>query len=327
MAEPGWRRTANLIQRVCELAAPRRYVRNQRRSAQSDGLAAAVANHDSPALYYWLMDVFKYQGIADKIATAYCDRHGRVRWSDFAAAPATVAPCPKLSNYWTYHGCGFRKNARSCALPRNLTDCIVAGLPSRNGNLAQTAAALFLFLRDVCEGDLITWIDGLLSASDQNNAELIISRMSHIYGVSDKVLSLALAELLLAGRPGDEIWLAAGARLIVVDTLVHNWLHRSGILRELKAEHSYGPKCYKSGGCAELLGRTAQVIDARRYSPENPKFFPRLVQLAIWRFCAAEAFNICNGNRIDDREPCTGQGCPIADGCERVRLRAERTET
>jgi hypothetical protein len=41
-------------------------------------------------------------------------------------------------------------------------------------------------------------------------------------GVSDKVLSLALVVLLLGGRPGDSLWQAAGAQLIVIDTLVHN---------------------------------------------------------------------------------------------------------
>jgi hypothetical protein len=103
--------------------------------------------------------------------------------------------------------------------------------------------------------------------SKEPNAASIVDALRHIHGVSDKVLSLALVVLLLGGRPGDSLWQAAGAQLIVIDTLVHNWLHRTGILNGLDARHRYGPKCY-------------------------PSAFPRLIQSAIWRFCAADAFDI-----------------------------------
>jgi hypothetical protein len=173
----------------------------------------------------------------------------------------------------------------------------------RNGRLAQSAVALYLFLRDVCSGDFISWIDDHLIQSNEPNAAPIIDALRHIHGVSDKVLSLALVVLLLGGRPGDSLWQAAGVQLIVIDTLVHNWLHRTGILNDLDARHRYGPKCYAPSGCAGILRRAALRIDARRYGLDNPPAFPRLIQSAIWRFCAADAFDICNGNRIDDRKP------------------------
>jgi hypothetical protein len=53
-----------------------------------------------------------------------------------------------------------------------------------------------------------------------------------------------LANLLLGTDLKRERWLTTGASLIVIDTLVHNWMHRTGILRELGAEHAYGPACY-----------------------------------------------------------------------------------
>ena len=215
-------------------------------------------------------------------------------------------PCPKLATYWTFHGCGYRKSACTCAVPPRLPHCIVPALPMRNGSLAQAAAALYLFLRDICGGDFIGWIDDQLSRSKEPDAARIIDAMRHIHGVSDKVLSLALVPLLLGGRPGDALWQAAGAQLIVIDTLVHNWLHRTGILNDFNARHHYGPKCYAPNGCADILRRAALLIDARRYSSDNPPAFPRLIQYAIWRFCAADAFDICNGNRIDDRKPCSG---------------------
>ena len=97
--------------------------------------------------------------------------------------------------------------------------------------------------------------------------------MRHIHGVSDKFLSLALVPLLLGGRPGDALWQAAGAQLIVIDTLVHNWLHRTGILNDLDARHKYGPMCYAPNGCADILRRATLLIDARRYGPGNLRPF------------------------------------------------------
>jgi hypothetical protein len=258
------------------------------------------------------MEIISHQGIADRIARDYLDRRGRVQWADVEEGLRRRDPCPKLATYWTFHGCGYRKSARSCAVPVRLRHCIVPALPMRNGRLAQSAVALYLFLRDVCGGDFISWIDDHLPQSNEPNAAPIIDALRHIHGVSDKVLSLALVVLLLGGRPGASLWQAAGAQLIVIDTLVHNWLHRTGILDDLDARHRYGPKCYASNGCADILRRAALRIDARRYGADN---LPRLIQSAIWRFCAADAFDNCNGNRIDDRKPCSElavRSCVIA---------------
>jgi len=321
-------RTAiSLIQRVCDMTAPRNYLAETKKHSINTGMVAAVANHDTPALYYGLMETFSYQGIADRIASDYLDRHGRVHWADIANGLRRPDLCPKLETYWTFHGCGYRKSACTCAVPPRLPHCIVPELPTRNGRLAQSAVALYLFLRDVCGGDCIGWLDDLLSRSKEPTAAPIIDALRHIHGVSDKVLSLALVRLLLGGRPGDQVWQAAGAQLIVIDTLVHNWLHRTGILDNLNARHPYGPKCYAPSGCADILRDAAFQIDARRYGPDNPPTFPRLVQYAIWRFCAAEAFDICNGHRIDDRQRCDGHGCPIAHECGRVALHAPLGQT
>jgi hypothetical protein len=48
----------------------------------------------------------------------------------------------------------------------------------------------------------------------------------------------------------------------------------------------------------------AQRIDARQFNPEFPPPFPRFVQHAIWRYCAQSGLDVCNGNRIDDRQSC-----------------------
>jgi hypothetical protein len=142
-----------------------------------------------------------------------------------------------------------------------------------------------------------------------------------IYGISGKVVSLALAELLLSADPGRERWVTTGASMVVIDTLVHNWLHRTGCLRRLGSEHAYGPACYGSNGCADIIEQAARQIDARQFCPDGPGFFPRLLQKAIWMFCANLGLDVCNGNRIDDRQPCDQASCPLFGQCERLPLR------
>ena len=140
------------------------------------------------------------------------------------------------------------------------------------------------------------------------------------------MLSLALSNLLLGAAPKRERWLTTGASLIVVDTLVHNWLHRTGILRRLGAEHAYGPACYRPGGCASLIEQVSARIDARQFHPSFPSVFPRYVQFAIWRLCAQGGLGLCNGLRIDDRTRCANAECPLFRSCDRVPLKRGRSQ-
>ena len=128
----------------------------------------------------------------------------------------------------------------------------------------------------------------------------VLAPLKEVYGVSDKVLMVALASLFL-GAPRRRAWAEVGASMIAVDTLVHNFLHRTGILQRLNASHAYGPACYRPGGCAEIIEKVAQRIDAREFHRTYPQTFPRLVQRAIWEYCSQDGLDICNGNRINDR--------------------------
>jgi hypothetical protein len=76
--------------------------------------------------------------------------------------------------------------------------------------------------------------------------------------------------------------------MIAVDTLVHNFLHRTGILRRFRADHAYGLACYRPGGCAEIIEAVAHQIDARQFDRRFPRAFPRFVQHAIWRYCSQQ---------------------------------------
>ncbi|MGE3643291.1 MAG: hypothetical protein AB7F96_05500 [Beijerinckiaceae bacterium] len=322
---PAWHRAIRLIDRVCRIAAPRDFGPGFIDDPSKNALQEAVASHDTPALYNWLIEIFAYQGIADRIARSWMDDNGRVTWHDVETGlQANSCQCAKLTSYWTFHGCRYRKGAGTCANRDKLSTCIVPAQPARNGRLAQLAMALFLFIRDVCNGDLVTWMQERLDTKAEPSVDVIIAALRHVFGVSDKVLSLALTTLLTTSKPHDTHWIQAGQDLVVVDTLVHNWLHRTGILQDLHASHPYGPRCYAPGGCADILRQAAQHIDARLYGPHNPRAFPRLVQSAIWRFCAIDMFNICNGRRIKDNASCTGDHCPVQNACRKVALRQSR---
>ena len=82
--------------------------------------------------------------------------------------------------------------------------------------------------------------------------------------------------------------------MIAIDTLVHNFLHRTGLLEDCGVPHAYGLGCYASGGCADIIRAAALQIDASAFNARFPRVFPRFVQHAIWRFCAADGLNICN---------------------------------
>ena len=94
-------------------------------------------------------------------------------------------------------------------------------------------------------------------------------------------------------------------------------VHRTGILHRLEAGHAYGPACYRPRGCAEIIATVAQRIDAREFTCTYPQTFPRFVQLAIWEYCSQDGLDICNGNRINDRERCSNTECSLYSICDR----------
>jgi hypothetical protein len=152
--------------------------------------------------------------------------------------------------------------------------------------------------------------------------EVLLGALRNVYVVSDKVLGMILSIMLLAAPLAWTRWREVGSNMIAIDTLVHNFLHRTGILDRFDAQHAYGVACYEDGGCADIIRTVAQAIDARRFNKDFPQTFPRFVQLAIWRYCAQLQFNVCNGNRIDDRARCHKPDCRLFKRCDRIRLQS-----
>jgi hypothetical protein len=324
----GLSHAAFLAKHVCEIAGDRDALERARTELGRAGVIEAVRHHDDAVLFDWLMDCASYQGIADAIAAGYMARHGRVTAAALETELSTATKCPKLRSYWDFHECGYLKLANACSSPAFFKECSLPKHDLRNGRLNQTAYALFLFLRDVAQNDLVAWIDRRLEQADQQRtgprgqrlAAAIIRPLANIYGLSDKVLTMSLSWLLLVADPDRERWRCAGASMVAVDSLVHNWMHRTGALRELNAGHLYGLACYADHGCAEIIAELSKRIDAATFNAEFPSYFPRFVQHAIWRFCAQSELDRCNGNQINDRKRCGRDECELYRVCERVVL-------
>jgi hypothetical protein len=317
-----------LVLRVCEIAGSASFLDNARRSLKAEGIAAAVRNHDTAALFDWLVEALSYQGIADQVAQDFMERHGNATWAVIASDLRRQPSCPKLRSYWHFHDCRYNKSRYTCAEPNHLARCPLPNHWLRNGRLNQTAYALHLFIRDVADGDLVSWIDQRLRAAAAHPGAdplasmraAVVDPLREVYGVSDKVLMMVLSTLFL-GAPGHRRrWLDVGGSMIAIDTLVHNFLHRTGILARFRADHPYGPGCYRPEGCADIIAAVTERIDATQFNGRFPRTFPRFVQHAIWRYCAQHGLAICNGNTIDDRQRCDNKGCKLYSICDRKRL-------
>jgi len=233
-----------LIYATCCLAGSASYLDDIRADLRDCGIIRAIRDHDTAALFDWLVEMLSYQGISDAVAAGYIARHGSVRWAEIADGLARTPSCPKLAGYWAFYDCWYHKGSGTCAEPRHIDGCPLPRHPLRNGRRNQMAYSLFLFIRDVADNDFVAWIDRQLrtvtSESPDRLAalrEVITGPLRNVYGVSDKVLAMALSTLLLAAGNRRPLWLEVGATFVAVDTLVHNFLHRTGILQRLRADH------------------------------------------------------------------------------------------
>ena len=316
--------SVRLLHEICRIAHPTQDFTGSGGLFSTPNLRRALRQRNNPAIYDWLMGVLSYQGVADKAVETIIARNGNATWAAVENSLEKGTGCSKLRSFWTFESCGFSKTHRRCNCPSQLAGCPLPWLPLRNGSLNQLAYSLYLFFRDVAGGDFLDWLSLRVSASSDGSypdiERELIAPLRAVHGISDKVISMALSDLLLASPNPD--WRRLGAEFIVVDRLIHNFMHRSGILKRHDCEHAYGPGCYSENGCAKLLLSLSRGIDMRRYHHAFPQPFPRFVQTAIWRYCAASGENICNGNQIDDSRRCRNEDCNLQSFCERIALRA-----
>ena len=158
-------RAVGLIRTVCAVAGSTSFLDEIDAEIQGAGLDQAVLACATPPIFDWLLTTFSYQGISDRVAREYIDKHGTASWSEMEASLRISPSCRKLRSYWGYEGCRYDKGSATCSEPDHIDECPVPRPRLRNGRLNQTAYSLFLFVRDIAESDLIGWIDGQLEAA------------------------------------------------------------------------------------------------------------------------------------------------------------------
>lgn len=313
--------SVQLVHQVCCIAGAHSLIEDIRSAGAPNTLGSMIERRDTPGLFNWLVIAFSYQGISDRVAASYIEEHGSISWSDIESGLRKKQSCPKLKSYWHFEKCGYLKAKRTCSCPEHLSNCPLPKRNLRNGRLNQTSFGLFFLLRDLMGSDLVGWMDARISSTPKGTRaaqkDALLVPFKRVHGISDKVLEMAFASVLLAAPKQMSAWRELGGRLIAVDSLVHAWLHRTGILKRFSAGHPYGPRCYEQNGCAEVLEKIAVRIDAKEFNKNFPSYFPRFVQYAIWRFCAQEGLDVCNSNRIDDRKRCENRWCRLFRRCDR----------
>ena len=291
--------------------------------AERSQLIKAVRNNKPAALFDALLVSFQYQGVSDAVARRYLQQHGNATWGSITRDLKSECICPHLTDFAQVRNCRYDKISVTCSEPELIDKCSLPRYRLRNGRLNQTVFSFYLLVRDVASGNLITWIDQQLAdkTSVQSAQDRVVTSLRAVYGVSDKILTMALSSLFIGMSNERPRWFDAGIAMIAIDTLVHNFLHRTGILKECSFPHAYGALCYAPGGCADIIRRASMQIDATAFNQTFPKDFPRFVQHAIWRYCAADALDVCNGTRINDREACKNRHCQLSASCSKISLK------
>src|SRR5215208_3981748 len=197
----GWEHLRT-VTRPALILAPPTYLDEIRANLVADGVPDAVARRDTPWIFDWLIGVSQFQGISNANAAAYTAKHGIVGWNDIRTALDAGPACRRLRSYWHFEGCGYRKAKGTCSEPEHLSSCSLPRHPARKGSLIQAAYALHLFVRDICNDDLVGWIDRRLAAADpgprapdrgKRMGAALLDPLGQIYGVGSKIWSMALA--------------------------------------------------------------------------------------------------------------------------------------
>ena len=144
-----------MVHNVCCLAGTASLIDDNRADLRAEGIPSAIRRHDTATLFDWLVSALSYQGISDQVAYDYMERHGSATWADIDAKVAASPTCPKLQSYWHFHGCRYDKISRTCSEPDHIDGCPLPTHQLRNGRLNQMAYSLFLFVRDIADGDLV----------------------------------------------------------------------------------------------------------------------------------------------------------------------------
>jgi hypothetical protein len=264
--------------------------------------------HKSIKLYQYLLKSFLLSGGGDQSNQGYYAKQKVKPTFNRVKRAVKSGQCRKLADFETFKGCGYRKGAKSCSDPAFLKTCPLPTFDMKRGALNHMVFSLYFFLRDVCQGDFYTFArDHFRECQpfDRTTTELLdgfIRKVAAIANVGPKLAHMALSCLFLTACPGWD-YRHVGEQMIAVDSLVHNFLHRTGILHDYRLDHPYGSRCHAQDGCLGVIQDLARHIDCREFNPSLPAHFPRFVQYHIWAYCGQSGENICNGNKCKPGKP------------------------
>ena len=83
------RHARSIIRRVCDIAGQATWIDDLRYAAIETGLVDAVANHDTAAIFDWLIRELSHQGISDAVADGYMTAWQRDVGGNEACLPAS----------------------------------------------------------------------------------------------------------------------------------------------------------------------------------------------------------------------------------------------
>ena len=108
--------------------------------------------------------------------------------------------------------------------------------------------------------------------------------------------------------------------MIAIDTLVHNFLHRTGILARFEPTTPMARPATRLAAAPTL---------SRPWPPGSTPGSSIRVSAAVSRGSSSTrsggtapspGLDVCNGNRIDDRKSCDNIYCQIRSNCDRIVL-------
>ena len=137
----------NTIRRTFLRSASSQFLDDHRSEHRKSGISAAIRARDSSRLFQWMVETLSFQGISNRVAAGFMEKHGKIGWQDVQLVVGPDAACPKLQSHWHFENCGYRKEAATCAMPQHMATCGLPNFPLRNGRLNQTAVSLSLHPR------------------------------------------------------------------------------------------------------------------------------------------------------------------------------------
>jgi len=280
-----------------------------------------IREGDSKEIFKSLILYGQFQGIADKNAFSYLERHSSINEiADFDTLKEGVkdSPCPALKSFSAFRNCDYKKSEHNCRYGREF-GCILKELDCRKGSINIMIGSAFLFLKEYYQESMVNFIKE--GAKHEDKKFFYTRELLKIRNIGPQTASLFLTDLFNPFFFGYKVKGIDHNDFIVIDTLVHNFFHRTGILKALGREHNYNSEfCHTEEYCKGIILEIAQKVDIRDLLEDDnfQAFEPRLIQLCIWLQCADEGRK-CGGGVCNEKGPFCND-CNVELMCDKLMI-------